>query len=159
MNVAAAMFNTVYDAEGAVRALRRADLQNINIVARDRNKREVFVDDLVTRKRLLFDSAAEEIEVYDRFPPVFLNVLRQSGLPADAVNWFKEWLNDGYVLVAIYLDDGTDEALTILQQHGGVLYGTSRDVMSGYPEEAGMSQATEATEEYVSDEQWQRPAA
>lgn len=134
MGLATGMFNTVYEAEGAVRRLRGAGFQDLEIVARDSRKRAVLVDDLITRKTLLYDTSVETIQVGTQGSPRFLQAIH-AGLPADSLPWFRQWLDDGYVLVAAYVEESDQQAaMQIITANGGVPPGTSRDIMSALHE-------------------------
>jgi hypothetical protein len=144
-----AMYNTVYEAEGAVRALRGADLQTITIVARKEAAREVFVDDLISRNSLPFANT-ETIHITDRLPRAFLDELPAAGQKPD---WYGDWLGDEYILLIVDVaEEDLERARQILTQYGGALYGEDRDIVSSFAPEGPIT-AEPGTEEM---DRWRR---
>lgn len=156
MGVATAMFNTVYEAEAAVRALRGDGTTDILIVARERNKREVLVDDLITRARIFYDTDVELIDITDRFPLNFLQAVQQD-FPPNAQRWFQQWLDNGFILVAAYTNDGIEDAKKILLDHGGSPYGTTFESLSVFPDTGEKVERVESAEMPI-ERRWRRSA-
>jgi hypothetical protein len=97
MAFAAAMFNTVCEAEGAARAiLRSTDLQQIILVARDVSKREVLEADLVTRNRIPYNNLVENVHITDRLPQWCLDDFHAAN---QQEKWYLNWLSDDYVSI------------------------------------------------------------
>lgn len=156
---AAAMFNTVYEAEGAVRALRGADFQDLTIITRNTSQRDVLLDDLVTRRRIPFDTTVETIEILERAPQSLIETLQADGVTEEQFAWYRQWLDDGYLLVMAHVTDAdVPEATRIMTEHGGVLSGAPHDVMSAYPDRNETVESVESPEMPI-EGRWRRRRA
>lgn len=125
MAFTAAMFNTVREVEGAMLALRQADIEQITLIARNTCKREVLADDLIARNPLAeLTTLPETTEITDRLPHWFVEMLPAAG---QSGKWYQDWLNDDYVLlIAVIEEPPVERALGILRRHGGALYGQEK---------------------------------
>lgn len=127
MNVATGSFYDVQSAEGAINALKGANypIDHIGVVVHDHQKGTMIARDL--RRRYMTeapprDTVISDTVVYDRLPDGFTDLIHRSELPDDAINWYRQHLDQGKVLVTVDVGDRMTDADRIMMDHGGMLY-------------------------------------
>ncbi|MHB9131520.1 MAG: YsnF/AvaK domain-containing protein [Armatimonadota bacterium] len=132
MKVVTGVFDTVGRAEDTIKALLDAGISDddIGVVVRDSGKGATIADDLgreyasgATPPREVVTSRST---VWDRFPEMYTDVVHRGGLPADAMDWYGNHLNQGHILVIVNAGDRLDRVTQIMRDRGGYLYGAAR---------------------------------
>lgn len=126
MNIATGVFTSVQQAEEAWRALNDAGFSSdhIGLAVCDQSKAQMLASDLKRDFRSdatpsgVFDDRA----VYCRLSDNFVDTVRSSNLPDEAVDWYQMHLKQGDILEIVDVGDRMDDADRIIRDHGGMLY-------------------------------------
>lgn len=100
------------------------DDSDIGFVVRDRNKGMALANDL-NREYKSGDTPRHVIsddEVYDRFSDDYVDTVHRSNLPDEAVDWYRQHLDQGEILEIVNVGDRMADADRIIREHGGMLY-------------------------------------
>jgi len=128
MSVVMGVFHTIEGAEDTTRALLDAGFtdDDIGLVVRDTQKGTVISDDLgreyASGATPRDTTVISRSTVWDRFPERYDEHMRREGLPADAMPRYQQCLNRGDVIMVVNAHDRTDDALRMIEGHGGEQY-------------------------------------
>ena len=132
MNVTTGVFNSISKAEDAYNALIKAgvDPDKIGVVVCDAEKGKKLGSDL--RRDFKRDEMPKTVvdrgAIYCRFSQPYIDTLRQSSMPSDAVDWYQHHLDRGDILTVIVTGEGMSFVDHIIHENGGILYpGTFMD--------------------------------
>ena len=129
----------------AMRSLKDAgfDADDIGVMTREDRHGKVIARDL---DREYADPRGDTFTgdryVYNQLPDTFVDAIRRSNLSDDAVDWYRARINDGLILVTVRTGDRMDDAVRIVHEHDGWVYGEEHHRMK----ETRRPEAMRATE-------------
>lgn len=132
MDIVTGMFTNVDEAMQTVRGWMDAgvDADHIGVVTRNRDMGAMMARDLGGEySGPTGEHFTGRGRVYDDLPGGYVETIRRSNLPDEAVDWYRHHLDQGHILVITDTGDNTDlmhRAARIVHEHNGLLYDEDR---------------------------------
>jgi len=126
--IIAGVFNTVGHAEDAVKALLHNGFSDdsIGVVVHDTEAGPVIADDLGREYRSGVNPPEHEItspsDVYRTMPGGFVKAVREGEMRDEGLDWYRQQLDAGRIMVIVNAGTRMDDAMRILQEHGAMGY-------------------------------------
>lgn len=158
MQIITGVFDSTAQAEQAVLDLLNADVndERIGVVVRDPEEGALIADDLGREYRsgdtLAHYPITSPTDVYEVLPDSFEMTLLDSGMPKQAVDWDRQQLLDGKILLLVDATGHTDDVFRILRSHNGMMYEGGARLQKPWPGQADTSSSGTPGDE-------ERPAA
>jgi len=135
-HVVASVFNTVADAENAVRDLLHAQFtdDDIGVVVHDRALGPSIADDLGREYRSGSNPPdsllTSRTDVFETIPGGFANEVKNTQAPPDTLGWFSDQLDQHKIMLIVNAGNRLQDAEKILHNDGGLSFEDNQPQMA-----------------------------